>query len=150
MWIQGDAVKLGIQYDGSYYLDTSLVFGAVNGTAMFQHISDAVHRILASENICVWNYINDIFACLPASKAKAGYRRIVELVMKLGLPINDNKLVPPTEEMTCMGIVINADKKTIRLSDSKVEEILKECQDNMSKRFIRSRDLQSLLGKLLW
>ena len=86
----------------------SLAFATASGTAIFQRISDAVRRILAKENIRVWNYIDDIFACLPASVADVGFRRIVELFKELGLPINPDKLVSPTDEMTCMGIVVNA------------------------------------------
>ena len=31
-----DAVKCGIQHEGLYYLDKFLVFGAVNGTMIFE------------------------------------------------------------------------------------------------------------------
>ena len=82
--------------------------------------------------------------------ADAGFRRIVELITELGLPINPEKVVSPVDDMTCMGIVVNADKKTIRVSETKIKEILQECQDNMSKRSINRKDLQSLLGKLLY
>ena len=74
----------------------------------------------------------------------------MELIKELGLPINLDKLVSPIDEMTYMGIVVNAKAKTIRLSEAKVKEILQECQDNINKKYIRSRDLQSLLGKLLY
>ena len=38
------------------------VFGAVNGTMIFQMISDAIRHMLAKEEVVVWNYIDDIFA----------------------------------------------------------------------------------------
>ena len=61
-----DAVKLGIKYNGRYYLDMSLAFGAANGTAIFQRISDVVRRILANENIQVWTSTISSRVCRPA------------------------------------------------------------------------------------
>ena len=54
------AIKLGVKFNKNFYIDMSLAFGAANGTVIFQRISDAVRRILAKENIQVWNYIDDI------------------------------------------------------------------------------------------
>ena len=39
-----DAIKCGFQLDGQYYVDKCLVFGAVNGTFIFQRISDAIQH----------------------------------------------------------------------------------------------------------
>ena len=49
----GDAIKCGIAHEGHYYVDKHLVFGAMNGTMIFQRISDAM---LKCENIQVWTY----------------------------------------------------------------------------------------------
>ena len=42
-----DAIKCGFQQDGSYFIDKCLVFGSVNGTFIFQRISDAIRHMLA-------------------------------------------------------------------------------------------------------
>ena len=58
------ALKWTIHHKGKFYIDKSLAFGAVYGTAIFQRISDSIRGILAHENIKLWNYIDDIFACV--------------------------------------------------------------------------------------
>ena len=59
-----DAIKCGFQESGEYYVDKCLVFRAVNGTFIFQRISDAIRYMLAQDNIYVWNYIDDVFAAV--------------------------------------------------------------------------------------
>ena len=59
-----DAIKCGIQHEGQFYIDKRLVFGAVNGTMIFQRISDAVRFILAQSGLTVWNYIDDMLAAV--------------------------------------------------------------------------------------
>ena len=51
----GDPLALGIIHCGDYYIDKWLAFGAVNVTAIFQHISDAICKILCNEGIVAWN-----------------------------------------------------------------------------------------------
>ena len=57
-----DAIKCGIQHEEAFYVDRRLVFGAVNGTMIFQRISDAVRFILREQGLSVWNYLDDMFA----------------------------------------------------------------------------------------
>ena len=133
----GDTLKLGLKHNDKYYIDASLVFGTVNGTAILQRISDTIQHILASEQIYVCNYIDDIFASLPTRKVEQGFNRIVDLIRELGLPINPDKLVSPGHEMTCMGILINAKNKSISLPQEKMQEILRECQDHIPKKYIK-------------
>ena len=80
----GDVLALGIKHRGSDYIDMSLAFGPVNGTAIFQRISDAIRKILRKEIIAVWNYIDDIFTCNPSEGADKAFNRILELTCELG------------------------------------------------------------------
>ena len=146
----GDALKLTMCHGGKYYVDRSLSFGAVHGTAIFQRITDAVRKILASENIRVYNYIDDIFACAEESVAHEAFRRLEELIGELGLPINRDKVVAPAEEMICMGVEINVRNRTVRLPREKICEIEHACEQFRGRRTCKRRELQSLLGKLLY
>ena len=146
----GDALKLGMNFEGKFYVDRSLAFGAVNGTAIFQRISDAIRKILSKEHITVWNYIDDIFACVSAQRAQEVFQRVEQLILELGLPINDTKVVRPADSMTCVGIEVDAQKKTVRIPQGKMEEILTECKNFKTKKVVSRKNLQSLLGKLLY
>ena len=100
----GDALNLCIAHGGQYFLDNSLAFGPVHGTAICQRITDAIRRIMASTGIPIWNYIDDLFACIRAAEVDQAFACLKELVQDLGLPIKDDKLVSPSDRMVCMGI----------------------------------------------
>ena len=140
----GDALKLGMKFKEKFYLDRSLAFGAVNGTAIFQRISDAIRKILSTEHITVWNYIDDIFACVPAERAEEVFERVEQLILELGLPINGEKVVRPADSMTCVGIEVDAQKKTVRIPQEKMEEIVAECKNFTNKKVVTRKKLQSL------
>ena len=103
-----DALKLVIHYGRKFYIDRSLAFRAVHGTAIFQGISDAIRNILTAEGIAVWNYIDDIFACTEKSQAERVFHHLYQLIEELGLPINADKVVKPMDVMTCMRIEFDA------------------------------------------
>ena len=63
-----DALKLGMSFDGKYYIDNLVAFGAVHGTGIFQRVSDVIRHILAYNGIRVWYYIDDVFACVEEEK----------------------------------------------------------------------------------
>ena len=146
----GDAIKLGMQFEGKYYLDRSLVFGAINSTAISPRVTDAIRKILAHRGVRVWNYIDDIFACVEADAADAAFTELQGLIMNLGLSINPDKVVTPSDLMVCMGIEVNATTKTVRIPQEKLSQVLEECQKFHGRTRVSRQVLQSLLGRLLY
>ena len=119
-----DAVKCGIQVGGSYYVDKSLVFGAVNGTLIIQRVSGAIVEIMkGTHKVDLWNYIDDVFSAIEASKANRVFEDLCSLIQQLGLPLNDKKLQGPCRRMEVMGIVVDLDSETLEISKSKMVEI---------------------------
>ena len=98
-----DVLKLGICHEDKYYIDKSLAFGVVHGTAIYQKITDVIRVILKTEGITVWNYIDSLFAC-----SKKYRFTFVSLIEELGLQINKDKVVEPMDFMTCTGIEVDA------------------------------------------
>ena len=88
----GDAVHLGIFWNGSYYLDKNLSFGVVHGTAIFQRISDLVRFLMTKRGFRVQNYIDDIYAVYYKDQAYRAYVTLKEILNSLGLPLNNNKV----------------------------------------------------------
>ena len=64
--------------------------------------------------------------------------------------MNPHKIQPPTTELTCMGIQINVMNGIAFVPQHKCTEILDACQLYLTKRRITRKQLQSLLGKLLY
>ena len=70
--------------------------------------------------------------------------------MKLGLEINWEKVAPPSQRITFLGVDIDTVSRTLALPESKLNE-LKELIDSwMTKKRVSKRDLLKLCGKLNW
>ena len=71
-------------------------------------------------------------------------------IVDLGLPLNPVKVEPPSISMTIMGIIVDVVNKTIAIPPDKLEQILRDVQEFDLKTFMTKRELQSLLGRLLY
>ena len=145
-----DSLKFSIHWRGTYYIDVGIVFGWTHGSLSFQILSDAIAYITRKEGIQLRCYIDDYIAVLPKSKAHAAFHRLCDLLNELGLPINCDKLTPPTKRLTCLGIEFNIENNTMSISKEKLEDIYAECMEVSTKRSLSKHKYQSLLGKLLY
>ena len=97
------------------------------------------------------NYIDDfIYVGLP-SNIDQSYQFFLSLLADLGLQISKSKLVPPSTEVICLGILINTVAKTIsipRKSYWKLRHYVKIGKVNISVQ--KKNESQSLLGSLLY
>ena len=147
----GDIDLLGIKFGNQYFLNCSLAFGFRHGSLIFQHCTDAIRYIMAEHGYpLLFNYIDDlIYTGLP-SQMDASFNFLKNLLVDLVLDISPKKLVPPSTLVTCLGILIDSINKTISIPPEKLAEITQLCVQWSSKTYCGKRDLQSLLGSLLY
>ena len=117
----------------------------------FQRCTDAIRFIMAQHGFHhLHNYIDDlIYTGLPSEIHKS-FAFLTELLHDLGLDISKKKLVPPSTSVTCLGIQINTVARTISIPSEKLHRIVKLCASWSCKTYCSKRDLQSLLGSLLF
>ena len=118
-----NAIHLGIKWENSYYIDKNLAFGAVHGTAIFERISNLIRFILAKQGFKVLNYIDDIYAVCHKDKAQTAYETLISVVQDIG---------------------------TFSIPSEKLEEISSLCHEMLLQDQMSKRELQTLLGKLLY
>ena len=145
----GDLDLLGLHW-GDYFLDFSLPFGFKHGSLIFQRLSDAIRFIMAQEKHHIWNYIDDFLCVSTPSKIQASYVRLQELLAELGLTVSPKKLVPPDTRVVCLGIVVDTVQQSISIPSEKLDIIKLTCAQWSSKVTCSKRELQSLLGSLLY
>ena len=146
----GDPIRLGIKWKNEYFLDQNLPFGAVHGTAIFERITDLIRYIMGRKGCVVGNYIDDMYACCHKDVAEKAFHDLLDTIRSLGLPINEKKVFPPAERMTIMGIVVDVTMGTFSIENEKLVQISSECAQAFLRDVIGKRELQSLLGKLLY
>ena len=144
-----DYFLLGLRHQ-DYFLDTCLPFGFRHGSGIFQRLSDAIRFIMRSKGYDVINYIDDVIGFGTVSTAKASFDTLQDLLQKLGFQISLKKLVEPTTKVTCLGVDVDTKTFTISLPDEKLTNIITMCKKWSGKSQCTKKELQSLLGCLLY
>ena len=140
---------LGLHWQDAY-LDTCLPFGTKHGSQIFQRLSDAVRHILRQHGYDVINYIGDFIGFSMPEVARKSYHCLYKILQNLGLTISQKKLVTPTTKVVCLGVLIDTEKSTISIPSEKLSEIQTTVQEWLSKTTCTKRQLQSILGQLLY
>ena len=122
-----DSLELGIKWKDAFFIDVGIAFGWTHGSAAFQLLSDAIAFIMRKEGVNLRCYIDDYIAVAPRSKAGHIFHRLCSLLHELGLPINLDKLTPPTKSLSCLGIHIDIHNNIMSISEEKLQEIYREC-----------------------
>ena len=133
-----------------WFLDTCLPFGFRHGSALFQRLSDAVRHMMRQRGHDVINYIDDILGIELPSRVDASFDALSSLLERLGFEISHNKLVTPATCVNCLGVLVNTKDFTLAVPNQKMQEILQKCQTWRQKNSCTKRQLQSLLGSLLF
>ena len=140
---------LGLKLD-KYFLDTCLPFGYRHGSAIFQRITDSIRYIMAEAGYSLTNYIDDLVGNATVSQAEPAFQKLKKLLQELGLTISEAKLVAPTTKCVCLGIEVDTVNSTLSIPQQKLAEILTVCQQWQNKNKCTRKELQSLLGSLLY
>ena len=75
---------------------------------------------------------------------------MVTLLQNLNIPISKSKLTPSTTKINCLGIEVNSVKTTLSIPTEKLGEILQECVKFKNQKHFTRRQLQSVIGKLMF
>ena len=143
-----DSLKFGIKWNGGYYANLAVAFGWTHRSAVFQILSDAMAFIVAKANIKIHCYIDDYIAVLPKAKADGKFQFVCNLLHELELPLNRDKLTPPTKCLTFLGIDIDIEKNIMSIAEDKIKSTHDECIRVSTRTCLSKRAYQSLLGKL--
>ena len=78
------------------------------------------------------------------------FHALCVLLRQLGLDVSQKKLVAPTTKAICMGVEIDTIRRTISIPEEKLAKIQDMVSEWTSKHFCSMRQLQSLLGHLMY
>ena len=141
---------LALKWRDTSYLDVSVPMGMKTGSALCQCVTDVIRHVMSSKGVMLWNYIDDVICIHKRENTSAEFDLLYSLFEFLGIPMNPKKVVPPTRVLTCMGIIVDIDAGLLSIPHSKCMEILDLYRHYRTHARISHRQLQSLLGKLLY
>ena len=145
----GDYDLLGLEWDGTY-VDTCLPFGTRHGSQIFQRISDAVRFLMHQAGFCIIDYIDDYIGIGVESIAQRSFDHLLTLMKHLGLSVSQKKLVSPSTKVVCLGVLIDTVAGTVAIPPEKLRQINDTVKEWLEKRSCTKRQLQSILGLLLY
>ena len=151
--------KVAVVWRGLFFFFVGLAFGLRHSGLQGQRVTDAVSWILRrlglESAICqpysVCNYVDDLGGVEKTKpRASNAFTALRELLTDLGLEENVKKAVPPTREITYLGVQFNSTSMEMSVPPDKLAEIKEEIRRWELKTTINKKELQSLLGKLFW
>ena len=145
----GDYDLLGLHWHHAY-VDTYVPFGMRHGSHIFQCLSDAVSHIMRQRGFRVIDYIDDYVGFSVPSIAHASFVSLSKLMRDLGLTVSEKKLVPPSTQVVCLSVLIDTVKGTVSIPSEKLHQINDMVKEWLTKKTCTKRQLQSLLGSLLY
>ena len=142
-----DFPVLGLSWRGACYVDVSVPFGLKTGAFTCQLVTYSVTHLLTTTGHWTCAYLDDIVGVAPPNTA---FISLKNLITSLGLPINMDKVVTPTQELTCLGICINVRTMTLTIPAEKMLQVKQLCDVWATRTHASRKSLQKLLGHLLY
>lgn len=147
-----DYHKLGFTFQGHYYFDTVLPMGASSSVSIFESFSKAIQWIMQhSLKVRRVSHIIDdfIFVGSPASReCHEALTKFFTLAADIGIPIKTDKTVFPSTSVEVHGITMNTATMTASLPTDKIINLKSLLLQNMHKKKVSLKTLQSILGHL--
>ena len=146
----GDIDLLGLKHT-SYFIDQSVPFGYRHGSIFFEKVTNSIRFIINKHGFPdLYNYVDDLIYCGIPSTIFQAYEILSSLLVQLGPQISAKKLVPPSTAVTCLGILIDTETRTMSVPPEKLHNVLELCHQWQNKTTCTKQQLQSLLGSLLY
>ena len=106
--------------------------------------------MIRRQEFTVLNYVNDFIGIATPNVARRSYDALLELLQKLGLEVSVKKLVSPATKVTCLGVDMDSVERMVSIPDAKLHQIVFSVKEWLQKHFCSKRQLQSLLGNILY
>ena len=145
-----DRPLLGMVWEGELFTDSALPFGLRSAPKIFSALADALEWLVRREGVeSVMHYLDDY---LLVAKTKAGCRDALQILLqifeRLKVPVAPEKLEGPGTRLKFLGIEVNTEEMSIRLSAEKLAELRMLVAEWLGKRSCMDKELESLVGKL--
>jgi hypothetical protein len=100
--------------------------------------------------IFVLNYIDNIIGIAPSDVADSHFHLTVSTLKKLRFRLSNSKIIPTSFVAVCLGISFNIQIKVLHIPTTKLPAVLILCNLYISEPNINKRQLQALIGSLMF
>ena len=139
------------QGKAEYYVFQSIALGLRSSARIFDDISSALN-IMCINNGATWRTIHylDDFLTIGATKTECAQSLhvVIDTAKHCGFKIKDSKTAGPSRTLEFLGLVIDTVKRTVCISEERLQEIRAELSEWKGAKKSTKRELLSLIGKL--
>ena len=146
-----DRSLLGMQFEGRLFVNSVLPFGLRSAPKIFTAVADALEWIVRRAGLeTLLHYLDDflVVARPASSQCQDNLRVLLEIFSHLHVPVAEDKLEGPATSLTFLGIELDTEQMVLRLPPEKLIELRTLLSQWHSRRYCRTRELKSLVGKL--
>ena len=131
--------------------DTKIMFGALQKRPL-SLITESVTKMMKRRGYkCVVVYLGDFHIISEShEECLAAFNCLLSLLQSLGFTINWNKVVPPTQQIVFLGVLIDSVRSTLSIPDKRLWELQVALSNWIDKKKATKRQLQRIIGKLNW
>ena len=137
---------------GAYFVDLCLPFGLCSSVERFTQLSDTVLWIMKNNHKMVncTHYLDNFFLAAPTSspQCQEEMQKTISLFNNLGVPVAPEKIVGPLTKFAFLGIEIDSQTMSLRLTEDKLSTLVAMLQKWSNLKKCMKRDLLSWIGKL--
>ena len=146
-----DQHLLGLEWNGTSYLDRALPFGLRSAPKLFTAVADGISWALHHEGIRNFvHYLDDFLLWGPADSQSCArnLQTTVDLCSRLGFPVAPQKTVGPSNVITFLGIELDSVAQEVRLPVEKLRRLRETLLRFERKRNASKHEMQVLIGIL--
>jgi hypothetical protein len=129
-------------------------FGGKPFPAYANAIMSAVATILRGHGIDVVFMTDDLFLCAASlEECKALLNKAVDILTQLGLKLQPEKIIQPSQVMPFLGITIDTIQQRLSIAQEKLishQRTIRHILSDSLAGTLLAKDLESLIGKLGW
>jgi hypothetical protein len=141
-------------YEAYYFYERCISFGIHPGPALYESLASAVEAICKADGIShIPHYADDSLLITSPADADNHYSKALAVFRRLGIPLSEDKLIPPSPSVEFLGIVIDCPAGQLRIPDDKLLAYRTEINAAVASAAQRSlpiSSLHSLVGVLMY
>ena len=146
----GDWMFLGYCWKGHIFLDCVLAMGLRSACNCCQRTTTAIKYLFSKEGFELVNYIDDLAGAECSDVAQQAYCCLMNILVNCGLQESVIKSCAPSTIMVFLGVLLNTETLTLEITPDRLKDILEILLEWEDKISAKKRDVQSLIGKLVF
>ena len=143
---------LGFTWEDKFFYDKCLPMGCSTSCTIFESFSCAIQWVLTKKlGVQHMSHILDDFMFVgPANSllCQKYLNTFLALAERVGIPIKASKTCPPSTTAVVHGVTLDTIKMELSLPQDKCTSIIEKLAVFMSRRKVKLKELQSLIGQL--